>query len=108
MTLEPTAYLSLTGGLCDIANFSEKLTQADFYGGVYVMPVDVGAGLVFERPGMTADILQALEADRVALVAGPSGAGKSALAWLAASPGMPCAGIGFGASRLTMSDASCS
>lgn len=82
--VDPAGYLTLTGGLCDIANFGESLASADFYSGVNVMPGHVGAGLVFERPEHTTEILEALESRRAALVAGPSGAGKSALAWLAA------------------------
>lgn len=82
--VNPLGRLELADELCDVANFHEPLTPADFYSGVNVMPGHVGAGLVFERPTETTDILQALETFRTALVAGPSGAGKSALAWLAA------------------------
>ncbi|WP_404934597.1 hypothetical protein [Nitratireductor sp. L15S-10] len=81
---DPLGRLELADELCDAANFHEPLTSADFYSGVNVMPGHVGAGLVFERPTETADILEALETSRTALVAGPSGAGKSALTWLAA------------------------
>jgi len=82
--IDPLGRLELADELCDVANFHEPLTSPDFYSGVNVMPGHVGAGLVFERPTETADILQALETSRTALVAGPSGAGKSALTWLAA------------------------
>jgi hypothetical protein len=82
--VDPLGRLELADELCDAANFQEPLTSEDFYSGVNVMPGHVGAGLVFERPTETADILQALETSRTALVAGPSGAGKSALTWLAA------------------------
>lgn len=82
--VDPQGYLSLTGGLCEVANFDEISTPADFYSGVNVVPGHVGSGLVFDRPHLTVEVLEALEAKRVALVAGPSGAGKSALAWLAA------------------------
>ncbi len=82
--VDPLGGLELADELCDAANFHEPLTSADFYSGVNVMPGHVGAGLVFERPTETTDILQALETSRTALVAGPSGAGKSALTWLAA------------------------
>ncbi len=82
--VDPLGRLELADELCDAANFHEPLTSEDFYTGVNVMPGHVGAGLVFERPTETADILQALETSRTALVAGPSGAGKSALTWLAA------------------------
>ncbi len=81
---DPLGRLELADELCDAANFHEPLTSADFYSGVNVMPGHVGAGLVFERPTETADILEALETSRAALIAGPSGAGKSALTWLAA------------------------
>ena len=82
--IDPAGFLALTDGLCEVANFDEPLASADFYSGVNVMPGHVGAGLVFERPEYTAEILEGLESQRIALVAGPSGAGKSALAWLAA------------------------
>lgn len=82
--VDPLGRLELADELCDAANFHEPLTSADFYSGVNVMPGHVGAGLVFERPTETADILEALETSRTALVVGPSGAGKSALTWLAA------------------------
>ncbi|MBX3488722.1 hypothetical protein [Parvibaculum sp.] len=82
--VDPLGRLDLADELCDAANFHEPLTSADFYSGVNVMPGHVGAGLVFERPTETTDVLQALETSRTALVAGPSGAGKSALTWLAA------------------------
>lgn len=82
--VDPQGYLSLTEGLCEVANFDEISTPADFYSGVNVVPGHVGSGLVFDRPHLTVEILEALEAKRVALVAGPSGAGKSALAWLTA------------------------
>ncbi len=82
--VDPMGRLELADELCDAANFHEPLTSADFYSGVNVMPGHLGAGLVFERPNETADIMQALETSRTALVAGPSGAGKSALTWLAA------------------------
>lgn len=82
--LDPLGRLKLADGLCEAANFQESLNTSDFYSGVNVMPGHVGAGLVFDRPAETADILEGLEAHRAALVAGPSGAGKSALTWLAA------------------------
>lgn len=81
--LDPAGELALTGGLCEVADF-RPLAAEDFYSGVDVRPGHVGAGLVFERPQAMADVLQALESGRRALIAGPSGAGKSALAWLAA------------------------
>lgn len=82
--VDPLGRLELADELCDAANFHEPLASADFYSGVNVMPGHVGAGLVFERPAETTEILRALETSRTALVAGPSGAGKSALTWLAA------------------------
>jgi energy-coupling factor transporter ATP-binding protein EcfA2 len=80
----PGGYLELTSGLCEIADFEQEVSEDAFHEGVNVLPGHVGAGLVFEREGPTAELLQALETQRYALVAGPSGAGKSALAWLAA------------------------
>jgi hypothetical protein len=82
--IDPKGYLDLTGGLCEIADFEEAVSAKAFHEGVNVIPGHVGAGLVFERPELTAQALEALEARRFVLVAGPSGAGKSALAWLAA------------------------
>jgi hypothetical protein len=82
--VDPLGRFELADELCDAANFHEPLVSADFYSGVNVMPGHVGSGLVFGRPAETANILEALEKSRAALVAGPSGAGKSALTWLAA------------------------
>ncbi|MFG1352770.1 hypothetical protein [Xanthobacter autotrophicus] len=82
--IDPAAYLELTQGLADLADFATPLPGAGFYEGVNVAPGHVAAGLVFERAEPMADLLAGLEQRRVALVAGPSGAGKSALAWLAA------------------------
>lgn len=82
--VDPLGRFELADELCDAANFHEPLVSTDFYSGVNVMPGHVGSGLVFERPAETANILEALEKSRAALVAGPSGAGKSALTWLAA------------------------
>lgn len=82
--VDPQGLLSVTEGLCEIANFDDVTTPTDFYSGVNVVPGHVGSGLVFDRPHLTVEILEALESKRVALVAGPSGAGKSALAWLTA------------------------
>ncbi|MEI7048888.1 hypothetical protein WCL09_00650 [Pseudomonas koreensis] len=82
--IDPIGYVALTDGLAEIANFSEPMPAGAFYQGVNVAPGHVGAGLVFARPELMADILTGLEAKRFTLVAGPSGAGKSALAWLSA------------------------
>lgn len=76
-------HMALMAPLCEIADFAAVQTS-DFYSGVDVVPGHIGAGLVFERPHLTADILEGLQERRSVLVAGPSGAGKSALAWLAA------------------------
>jgi hypothetical protein len=81
---DPLGYLTLTHGLCEVADFDTPLSRSDFYQGVNVAPGHIGAGLVFERPELTTDLLEALERRHAALIAGPSGAGKSALAWLAA------------------------
>lgn len=82
--IDPIGYVALTAGLAEFANFSEPMPAGAFYRGVNVAPGHVGAGLVFARPELMADVLTGLEAKRFALVAGPSGAGKSALAWLSA------------------------
>ena len=71
-------------GLCELVDFSSAVTNVDFYSGVNVVPGHVSAGLVFERPEQTNDILSALDRNQPVLVSGPSGAGKSALTWLAA------------------------
>gem|GEM_PF-2537380 len=81
---DPDAYLTLTAGLAEMADFARPVQSEGFYEGVNTSPGHVGAGLVFERPEAMADVLSALEGRRVALIAGPSGSGKSALAWLAA------------------------
>ncbi|WP_165191651.1 hypothetical protein [Caulobacter soli] len=77
-------HLALMATFCEIADFGASVQASDFYSGVDVVPGHVGAGLVFERPDLTAALLEGLEDRRSVLVAGPSGAGKSALAWLAA------------------------
>lgn len=82
--IDPLGYVELTAGLAELADFGTPVSSEAFYRGVNVSPGHVGAGLVFERPDLMADVLAGLEAKRFALVAGPSGAGKSALAWLAA------------------------
>lgn len=82
--IDPKAFLELTAGLCEAANFAEPIEVANFYSGVDVVPAHLGAGLVFDRPHDIAQVLEGLEQRRAALVAGPSGAGKSALAWLSA------------------------
>lgn len=82
--IDPAGYLDLTAGLADIADFAATMPIEGFYSGVNTAPGHVGAGLVFDRPEAVAEVLEALESRRAALVVGPSGAGKSALAWLAA------------------------
>lgn len=70
-------------GLCEPVSFA-PLVSLGFYDGVDVAPGHVGAGLVMDRPEVTAEVSRALQRRRSALVAGPSGSGKSACAWLAA------------------------
>lgn len=82
--IDPAGYLDLTAGLADVADFAAAMPAEGFYSGVNTAPGHVGAGLVFDRPEAVAEVLEALERRRAALVVGPSGAGKSALAWLAA------------------------
>lgn len=82
--VDPAGQLMLADDLCDAVNFHEALDPNDFYKGINVMPGHVGAGLVFERPKETNELLESLASSRMALIAGPSGAGKSALMWLAA------------------------
>lgn len=82
--IDPTGLITLTAGLCEVADFGQGVEVPDFYSGVDVTPAHVGAGLVFERPHLMCDLLEGLQTRGAALVAGPSGAGKSALAWLAA------------------------
>jgi len=82
--IDPAGYLDLTAGLADVADFTAAMPAEGFYSGVNTAPGHVGAGLVFDRPEAVAEVLEALESRRAALVVGPSGAGKSALAWLAA------------------------
>lgn len=75
---------ALQAGLCEAVDFITPIADADFYLGVDVEPGHLAAGLVAERPEARREVLDALEARGVALVAGPSGAGKSALMWDAA------------------------
>ncbi|QDH34168.1 hypothetical protein [Porphyrobacter sp. YT40] len=70
-------------GLCEPVSFA-PLESLGFYDGVDVVPGHVGAGLVLDRPDVTAEVSRALQRRRSALVVGPSGSGKSACAWLAA------------------------
>lgn len=82
--IDRAGYLDLTAGLADIADFAAAMPTEGFYSSVNTAPGHVGAGLVFDRPEAVAEVLEALESRRAALVVVPSGTGKSALAWLAA------------------------
>lgn len=73
--IDPTGYLDLTSGLADVADFTAAMPTEGFYSGVHTSPGHVGAGLVFDRPEAVAEVLEALESRRAALVVGPSGAG---------------------------------
>ncbi|WP_143324479.1 hypothetical protein [Caulobacter sp. FWC2] len=84
LAFDPAAFLDLSGGLCEAADFFEPVDTSGFYSGVDVAPAHIGAGVVFDRPVEVTAILEGLEQHRAALVAGPSGAGKSGLAWLSA------------------------
>lgn len=75
---------ALTCGALEPVDFTTPVTEPDFYRGVKVKSGHVAAGLVMDRPGDTANVLNELRRRRHVLVAGPSGAGKSALVWLAA------------------------
>lgn len=61
------------------------LSDSGFYLGVHTKPGHVGAGLVMERPDVTAAVDAALTANVPVLLTGPSGVGKSAAAWSAAT-----------------------
>jgi hypothetical protein len=76
-------FSAISLGLCEPVSFA-PLESPDFYDGVDVVPGHVGAGLVLDRPEVTAEVSRALQRRRSALVVGPSGSGKSACAWLAA------------------------
>jgi hypothetical protein len=78
-----TVLSAIAIGLCEPVSFA-ALNSPGFYDGVDVVPGHVGAGLVIDRPEVTAEVSRALQRRRSALVAGPSGSGKSACAWLAA------------------------
>ena len=74
---------AVSAGLCQPVTFA-PVDAPGFYDGVDVTPGHVGAGLVLDRPDVTAEVSRGLQRRGAALVAGPSGSGKSAVAWLAA------------------------
>ena len=71
-------------GVCEPVDFVTPIHDPNFYLGINVEPGHLAAGLVVERPSGRAQISNAIETQRAALVVGPSGAGKSALMWEAA------------------------
>lgn len=77
---------AISAGMCEPVSFT-PVQSPGFYDGVDVLPGHIGAGLVLDRPEVTAQVTRALQRRRSALVAGPSGSGKSACAWLAAHDG---------------------
>jgi hypothetical protein len=82
--VDPTAvHPAISAGLCEVVSFAPT-ADPNFYQGVDATSGHVAAGLVLERPALTASILEGLDRRRCALVSGPSGSGKSAAAWLAA------------------------
>lgn len=72
---------AITNGVCEPIDFLTPLSDPNFYLGINVEPGHIAAGLVMERPVARAEVANAIETRRAALVVGPSGAGKSALMW---------------------------
>ena len=72
---------AITDGVCEPVDFVTPLPDPNFYLGINVEPGHIAAGLVTERPSGRAEVANAIETRRAALVVGPSGAGKSALMW---------------------------
>jgi len=57
------------------------LSIQDFLAGVDMFPSHIAAGLDLSRPGELCRVIDAIEAQRAALIVGPSGCGRSALMW---------------------------
>ena len=72
---------AITNGACEPIDFLTPLSDPNFYLGINVEPGHIAAGLVTERPAARAEVANAIETRRAALVVGPSGTGKSALMW---------------------------
>lgn len=82
---DPSAVDSaIISGALEPIDFNTPVNEPSFYQGVKVSSGHVAAGLVFDRPGDTNNIVKKLKLRRHVLVSGPSGAGKSALMWLTA------------------------
>jgi len=73
-------------GVCSSADYSRppSVDLRTFLMGVDANPSHIGAGHDVRRPGPSAEIRQALEQERYAVIAGPSGSGKSVQLWRSA------------------------
>lgn len=76
---------ALADGVCEPVDFDTPLPEDRFYEGVAAQPGHVAAGLAVPRPGLTKQIVAAVDNKAPVLITGPSGTGKSVLLWMAAA-----------------------
>lgn len=77
---------AIAEGVCEPADYVNvsDLSEAQFLGGVDGAPGHVAANLDVFRPQQMAEIIEAVQHERYAVLLGPSGSGKSVLLWRAA------------------------
>jgi hypothetical protein len=77
---------AIAEGVCEPADYvnASDLSEAQFLGGVDGAPGHVAANLDVLRPQQMAEIIEAVQQERYAVLLGPSGSGKSVLLWRAA------------------------
>lgn len=81
---------AVLAGICAPADFTvdPDLRLEQFYLGVDGAPAHIAAGLDVLRPRELAQMIEAANEERYALLTGPSGCGKSVLLWRAARDGV--------------------
>jgi len=77
---------AIGSGVCEPADYvnASDLSEAQFLGGVDGAPGHVAANLDVLRPQQMAEVIEAVQHERYAVLLGPSGSGKSILLWRAA------------------------